>query len=352
MSFPSALGALDARGHQRVSGEPDWEEATRRTLASRRFCVVGHRHPDADAIGSVCALLHILDQLGKDAVGIIGQSEPIDPALLTIPGADRIQLADSLPECDVIFVVDCGSSSRMGLVEDAVMAREQDVILIDHHASNSGCRGINLIDYEAESTTTVIWQWLDHLGVSIDQPMAHALYVGLLTDTHGFRWGRPSMHSMAKELVDTGLDIRTIGNQMFSGFSIADLKVMGTVLSQLSIVRSQCHDIAVAVVDYSMVSQASPSAVEALADYIKGVQDTDFAVVIKEYEPGLHGISLRSDTVDVSQLARNLGGGGHLRSAGFKVVAPVDEIIAAIIEQASRSCVVLRKNQETPLVVH
>ncbi|AKK06176.1 exopolyphosphatase-like enzyme [Corynebacterium mustelae] len=339
MEFPSYLGALPALKALSAVDTVDWAEATAKVRGNSSFCVVGHHTPDADAIGSVTALVKALTSLGKTAVGVIGQTEPIDTTLMTIPGADQIQLvAGDLPECEVIIVVDCGSASRLGTVIDAVVARITDVILIDHHASNPGCGGINVIDYRAESTTTILWQWFCALGVEIDSDIAHGLYAGLLTDTQGFRWGRPVMHEMAKQLVDTGLDIRAIGNQLFGGFSVTDLKIIGTVLAQLSVVHSQCHTIAVAEISYEKAQQASVGAVESIAEMIKGINEADICVVIKEYEPGFHGVSLRSDTVDVSTLAQALGGGGHLRSAGFRLEAHASHIVRLIVEQASQYC--------------
>ena len=41
-----------------------------------------------------------------------------------------------------------------------------------------------------------------------------------------------------------------------------------------------------------------------------GDENIDISVVIKEYQPGFAGVSLRSDTIDVSELAHYLGGGG------------------------------------------
>jgi len=332
-----------------VTGEPQWDDATAWVHENHRFAVIGHITPDADDVGSMCAMIAGLHQLGKEAVGLIGQSLPLDDSLLTIPGAEDILVTDELPPCDAIIVVDCGSSARMGALEEAVMRRESNVILIDHHASNLGCQGINLIDYTAESSTTIIRQWFEHLGVEITQNIAHCLYVGLLTDTGGFRWGRPVMHALAQELVNTGLDIRTIGNQMFDGLSFSDLTMIGKVLSSLEIHRSDCHEIAFAFATHDVIAGHSLHAVESIADYVRGMKNIDISVVIKEYQPGFAGVSLRSDTIDVSELAHYLGGGGHLRAAGFTCSGTIAEITANIISAANKSCPVLHQNQEAPI---
>jgi hypothetical protein len=106
-----------------VTGEPQWDDATAWVHENHRFAVIGHITPDADDVGSMCAMIAGLHQLGKEAVGLIGQSLPLDDSLLTIPGAEDILVTDELPPCDAIIVVDCGSSARMGALEEAVMRR-------------------------------------------------------------------------------------------------------------------------------------------------------------------------------------------------------------------------------------
>ena len=48
-----------------------WAAAAELISGARRIAVVGHIRPDADAIGSVCAVVLALEQLGKHAVDLI-----------------------------------------------------------------------------------------------------------------------------------------------------------------------------------------------------------------------------------------------------------------------------------------
>ncbi len=309
----------------------DYIAATRKLKKAKTVCVVGHKNPDADAIGSVCAMLGAIEQLGNTGIGVIGQREAIDPALLHIPGAQHIRCVDTLPECDLIVVVDCGGLGRTGTLQPEVIADPSRVILVDHHASNRGFAGINLLVYMAESTTTVLREWFRYLGVDITDDMAHALYAGLATDTGGFRWGRPQMHEFAQELVVHNLDIRTISKQLFDGGSVADLQMLGKVLADLRIEQAGPWTVLIALASHDRIAGHSLGAVDKIADTIRGMSEAQIIVVPKEFQPGDWAVSLRSDVIDVSMLARTLGGGGHVRAAGFSTFGTAEHVLAEVL---------------------
>ncbi|MFC6316714.1 DHH family phosphoesterase [Corynebacterium gerontici] len=309
----------------------DYIAATRKLKKARTICVVGHKNPDADAIGSICALLGAIEQLGNKGIGVIGQREPIDPGLLGIPRAQGIRCVEKMPDCDLIVVVDCGGLGRTGTLQPEVIADPSKVILVDHHASNRGFAGINLLDYQAESTTTVLHEWFRYLGVDIDDRMAHALYAGLATDTGGFRWGRPQMHEFAQELVAHDLDIRRISSELFDGGSVADLKMLGNVLADLRLLTAGKWRVLIAMANHDRIEGHPVGAVEKIAETVRGMSEADLVVVPKEYQPGDWAVSLRSDALDVSMLARTLGGGGHVRSAGYSTFGTEDHVIAEVL---------------------
>ena len=313
--------------------------ATQKIMAAETIAVIGHVNPDADAIGSMCACVAAFRQLGKQSFGLIGQRRPLDPETSSIPGWDDIRVVDHMPEADVVVVVDCGASSRTGSLQPEVLENPNRVILVDHHATNLGFGGVNLLDKQAESTTTVLREWFRYLDITLDRDIAHCLYAGLITDTGGFRWGRPSMHQLAKELVDNGLDIRTIGNELFDGGTVADLVMIGKVLEDLRKVEVGALSVVFAIASRDRIRGHSQSSVEGIADMIRGVSDGDVVVVLKEYSAGDWAVSLRSMKYDVSHVARNLGGGGHGSSAGFTTFGTTEHVIAQIIDSIASECI-------------
>lgn len=300
--------------------------------AAHTVSVVGHLRPDADAIGSVAATVAALQQLGKDAVGAIGQPDSMPENLYTIPGASNIRFGASLPESDLIIVVDCGSIERTGAFEKIIVNNPDKVLVVDHHATNPGFGAVNLIDVEAESTTTILYDWFDAMSVQITPDIAHGLYAGLLTDTGCFRWGRPVMHDMAKELMEFGLDIRAISSALLDQTSVDDLRLVGQIVSRIELREAGPYTLAVLVADFDTINGRSRAVVEGLIEMVRAVEGADFGAVFKEYERGVYTVSLRSSNLSVASLAVHLGGGGHIPAAGYTARGTEIEALDTLIE--------------------
>ena len=69
---------------------------------------------------------------------------------------------------------------------------------------------------------------------------------------------------------------------------------------------------------------------EGIIDYLRAVEGADMAVLIREppREDAARRISLRAsvDELDVSAIARKMGGGGHRQASGFSSEASIEEI--------------------------
>lgn len=304
--------------------------------AAESVAVVGHVRSDADAVGSVSAMLLSLRQLGKQAVGVVGQPMAFSANLLSIPAAREIELADTLPEVDLVITVDCGSIDRTGLLSREIAEKWEQTLVIDHHASNPGFGIVNLLIPGAESTTTVIRELLRELDVELDRDIAHCLYAGLVTDTGSFRWGRPAMHELAAELMRTGIDSRQIGVDLIDSTSLVDLQMIGRVLAGVETERIGALTAAVLVAERDVIAGHSDAAVESLVDFVRALEGTDAGVVFKEMAPGFWAVSLRSSVINVSRVAVALGGGGHVPAAGYTAQGSIESVRADLTAALAR----------------
>jgi bifunctional oligoribonuclease and PAP phosphatase NrnA len=72
---------------------------------------------------------------------------------------------------------------------------------------------------------------------------------------------------------------------------------------------------------------------------MRAVEGTAVAVLVRELlgddRQGKRKVSLRAvdARVDVSRIARRLGGGGHRQAAGFTTSLPFDELVEQLREQ-------------------
>lgn len=308
-----------------------FEAAASRVRAAEKISVVAHIKPDADAIGSACALAFGLEKLGKDVQVYIGQPLPHSANMRTIPGVDRIHYGASLPDDGLVVTVDCASADRTGSLMPAIMEDPSRVIVIDHHNTNPGFGGMNLI-VESESTTVMVRELLGCLGVELDPDIAYCLYAGLVTDTGSFRWGTPRMHVFAAELMEYGLNIRQIALDLMDTMGPVDMQLMGEVLAKTQIVPTKGLSVAVLTIPVGIHSRMSQTAVESIIDYSRSLEGTDVGVVLKEQAPKYWAMSLRSVVVDVSAVAQQLGGGGHWAAAGYSATGTRNEVIRKLLD--------------------
>ena len=111
--------------------------------------VVGHIAPDADALGSAVALARSARLAGKEAAASFGEPFVVPPSFEFLP-LDELVAPDDFPEKpDVMVAFDTASMARLGSLAEAA-GQAGTLIVIDHHASNTGFGDISVVAPEAD----------------------------------------------------------------------------------------------------------------------------------------------------------------------------------------------------------
>lgn len=310
-------------------GEGEFEAVAARLASAGAVHIVTHIRPDADAVGSASGLALALRQLGIDADVHIGQSETWPENLASIPGVHEVILGGELPADGLVVTTDCASLDRTGRFRHALEADPSRVVVIDHHASNPGFGGMNLV-LPSESTTVIIRELMRYLDVELTPDIAYCLYAGLVTDTGSFRWGTPRMHRLAAELLDHGVEPRSAGMDLMDAVSANDLKLMGEVMAGMQTLTAGSMTMSVLRIDDQHLDGMNQTAVESIIEYSRALTGSDIGVVFKEIHPGYWSVSLRSTVLNVAEVAAVHGGGGHIPAAGYSVAGPVEDATAAL----------------------
>ncbi|MBJ8341515.1 bifunctional oligoribonuclease/PAP phosphatase NrnA [Antrihabitans sp. YC3-6] len=303
--------------------------------------VLCHLQPDADTIGSGLALAIALDRRNVPVQVSFAEPAILPDSLQTLPGGDFLVAPDEVAdEVDLLVTVDCGSVGRLGRLRDRLDGARRTVV-VDHHRSNTCFGEINVVDAAAESTASVIARLLDLMGAEIDKDVAHCLYAGLVTDTGSFRWVRPGTHALAERLLETGIDGGRIARALLDTHPFGWLPMLSRVLGSAELVQecAQGRGLVYAVVERSDVGDLRSEEVESVIDIVRTTSDAEVAAVFKEMPDGdatdgpLWSVSLRSkDSVDVSAVAAQLGGGGHRFAAGYTTRGPIAELVSALTD--------------------
>ncbi|ADG87786.1 hypothetical protein TBS_00410 [Thermobispora bispora] len=319
-------------------GEADWARAAELVHAAGRVALACHVSPDGDALGSMLGLGLALRRAGKDVVASFGDRDAAVPRMLRfLPGRELLVAPSAFPaEPELMITCDASSRERLGLLEPNA-ARAGELIVIDHHASNTGFGSVHLVDPEAPATTVLVAELLDRLGIEIDREVATCLYTGLVTDTGSFRHSSatPAAHAMAARLIAKGVAPDEIARALFDSVPYGYLHVLGTALGRAALEPSAAAGhglIWTYVTREDRARYALPyDELEGVIDVVRRADAADVAVVLKETDDGEWHASVRSRcAVDVGRACAALGGGGHRRAAGFATSLPPEQAIAAL----------------------
>lgn len=286
-----------------------------------RFGIVSHLGPEADAIGALLGVHHVLRQLGKTTYPVLRDEVPRE--LTFLPDANAIASTDAVPhdEIDVWMVVDCGQRNRVGYDLDAVIRDHPLVVNIDHHADNPRFGDVNWIDARA-STTMLVYDLARHLGVDVTTDLATCLYSGIVADTDSFRNDNVTSDVLrvASELLDHGARVREINVNLYERRTPAAMRVLGYTLAHAQIdAEHRLIWYALSQDDFKS-ADATVNDTERVVEELRATDGVDVAVLLKEMENGRVKVSLRAKNgVDVSRIAREFDGGGHPKAAGCLV---------------------------------
>jgi bifunctional oligoribonuclease and PAP phosphatase NrnA len=298
-----------------------------------RFIVATHENPDGDALGSMIAATLALRSLGKDAVMYLAGDAPLPGEYGFLPLAELRRVLPADLEERVLLAVDCANERRLGPDREA-LDRARLVIDVDHHHDNSRFGDVNLIVPEASSTAEILRDVLRELGVELTPTIAEALYVALVTDTGRFQYTNttPKALRLAAELVEAGADVHGIFRQVYETVQFAKLKLLSRALERARLFEGGRLVVSYLLrSDFAEVGAEEPYS-EGIIDYLRQVEGSEMVALIREPprdEGPARRISLRSshDEVDVSAIARQVGGGGHRQAAGFSSSREIGEII-------------------------
>lgn len=299
-----------------------------------------HVDPDPDCIGSMLALDWLCEQLGKRSLPL--SHHPTLPQWRFLPRIDRIQLAGEPgawcnEPWDTLVVVDC----EVGRTGDA--ARWADhvkrVINIDHHVTNPGSGDVNLIVPDAAAAGEIVYDLIARSQFPIDIDVSQLLYAAIMADTGSFRFSNTTARSfeIASRLVHAGARPDRIAREIYDTRSWSYVKLLGRVLETLQ--RSEDGRVAWITLTQSMIEEegARKDESEGFIQYPRMIEGVEVAVIFRELDTGQVKVGFRSwGRVDVSQIAQDLGGGGHTQASGCTLPGPLDQVLQEVIARVRK----------------
>ena len=313
----------------------------------KKVVILSHTNPDGDAIGSSLALAEVLKQRGHAVHCILPNRFPYylkwmpKSDELIIHAQDKLGVSQSVIEAaDVVICADMSSLSRLEALTEIIAANTTAKrILVDHHLNPSSEFDLVFSSPESSSTAYLVYAILKAAyGCEVfNKTIATLLYVGMITDTGNFAFSNinPALFRAAADLLETGIDVPTIYNNVYNSFTEGRARLFGYVINRKMKTLLKGTVAYISLTEDEMRKfwfQQGDS--EGFVNYPLSIKKVKMSAMFSEQQGGFIRVSLRSHgMVDVNTFARRyFNGGGHHNAAGGKSFMSMEDTIAHYIK--------------------
>jgi phosphoesterase RecJ-like protein len=294
--------------------------------------VITHISPDGDAFGSLTAVGQVLSQWNKKFSLVCDDPPPnrfyylpLVDTVLTKPKTDAYY--------DLIIAVDCGDQKRMGQAFACLSEPKPFVINIDHHVTNTEFGEINLINPVATSATEMLYELFAGWKIRLTADIALSLLTGLVTDTLGFRTDGVTANTLriASSLVEAGADLQLVTMQGLKIKPLSTLRLWQLGLNNMKLENGLLWT-SISNEDLKNIGYTNASSA-GLVNILSDVYQAAMGVVLLEMDDGAVQVGFRCHPpYNVSELATNLGGGGHPLAAGCTLDGPLAKAESLVVQ--------------------
>ena len=292
------------------------------------FCILTHRRPDGDTLGSAAGLCRILRQAGKTA-HVLENPDVTDRLSFLPEGLTKPEAGEN----DTILCVDVASPGILQKNAEHLLSR--CALRIDHHATATSFTPNELVDAGAGACGEIIYDIAEELGQKLTKEAAEALYVAVSTDTGCFRFANTTDHTflVAAACAAAGAEIYRLNQLLFETNTLSKLRMRSWIVENLQLFA-----------DGTMAIVAIPRAVEDLlgvteddmdniSSFPRTVAGVEMAATLRQTKDGQTKLSLRAvPGLDAAAVCARFGGGGHKGAAGATMALPLEEAAFAVKE--------------------
>jgi phosphoesterase RecJ-like protein len=215
-------------------------------------------------------------------------------------------------------------------------------VVVDHHQpGEQPIGGVSLRDPDACATGELVFDILQAARGPWPRNAVLGMYVAILTDTGGFRFtnATPGAHRVVAELIAMGVDPEEMHERVYGAAPLKHYRLLRRALDTLEVDEEAGIAWMVLPLDALRELGATPDDLEGMVDVPRGIQGVRVGLLFRQTTTGEVKISFRSNgPVNVNELARRFGGGGHIKASGAMVPGPLEAAVASVV-QATREAV-------------
>ncbi len=286
----------------------------------KNILITAHAFVDPDALGSILTMASFLAKLGKNVTLVAVGGIPRNLRFL----AGDLEVLPDLPKeqartFDLIIVLDCADQGLPDL-PDLLGANGPPILNMDHHLKNSLFGKFNWVDTDYAAVALMIYDLLKEAGHKIDAFEATAMLAGIMADTGSFRHSNTTAKVLKAggDLLLKGAAISSVVKYLFAGKTAGQLRAWSYVLELAQLDRVTGALISALTEEDIKRLDVDDTAYQGIVEIMNTFPGAKFSAFVMQRGDEVK-FSFRSEEykgVDVSEIARRLGGGGHKLAAG------------------------------------
>ena len=304
---------------------------------AKSFAIITHRRPDADALSSSLSMYWYLVSIGKKASDIDVVVPNFIDDLSFIPGTEFFKKCPTKENYDLVIVVDCSS---MHLLETSyVLKLSNQVICFDHHDTTNITANYSIIDKNAPSCTSIIYENFK----CTDKNFLDCIATGIISDTSNLTLNYTSKcKKILDELALLGTDTKYLSSKLFSVSNRT--KELTNIAISRGIYHQNCnHLIFCTYLLQSDLQKSEKSLTEVnhkaiIQNLQKSLNFTSLILLIEndknEFKGSLRTFDSNIDLNDICSrlLVKNviIKGGGHRYSSGITTTGKPYDIFSVV----------------------
>ena len=281
--------------------------------------IVSHQSTDFDSLASMVAAKKIY----KDALLVFtGAMERNVKKFISIYG-DLIEITPlkkiKIEEITKLIIVDTRIKRRLGTLGNVLKKRDLEIHIYDHHpATSDDIKGdLNAIE-EVGATTTILLKKIKEMNLEISPIEATLFALGIYEDTGSLTFSTTTSDDInsVSYLFEKGIKLKVVANFMNIGLSLSQKKLLNQLL--LSSKEIFCKGIRINIAKAEIKNYIEGLAL--LTHRLIEIENSDvFFTVVKMLDRAYIVGRSRTNSVDVDEILKELGGGGHFQAASAVV---------------------------------
>jgi phosphoesterase RecJ-like protein len=232
-----------------------------------------------------------------------------------------------------LMIIDTSEEYHIGEMRK-VLKKVKEVFVFDHHDPGPHSKLTGFIDSKAASISELSIELACRMGVNLDPQTATAAYAGIVFDSGFFAYPKTNIRTFkaAIKTLEWGAEPNHIYRQLMENSSYSAILLQKQALSSMEFHAGKKIAVLILHKEDLEITGAHFEDAEYIVNIPLKAREVEVSLLIKEKPTGELRCSLRSKgMVNVSKIAQEFGGGGHVTAAGFKCSMGIEETLKKLL---------------------